>query len=185
MTEVLDRQALKALSTDTRQAIIKMLLKRPYTASEISKLLNKHVTTVTEHLSILESSGLVKKKDSTNKWVYYTLTDKGEKLFKPSYYSWVVVLSLSAVFVFTGLLRLFSTGASYSAGYETGALRTQAVAAKASDTVATVPASIPTDMISIFLIILGLVGFAYLCCRAWKRKRHKKEMNIYAEYAVL
>lgn len=99
MAETLDRDTLKALSTDTRQDIVKMLSKRPYTASEISKILKKHVTTVTEHLAVLEKSGLIKRKDSQNKWVYYALTDRGGKLFKPTYYSWVITLSVALVVV--------------------------------------------------------------------------------------
>ena len=61
MSEVIDKKILKALSVDARQDIIKKLSKRPYTASELSKLMNKHVTTVTEHLKNLEEAGLVKK----------------------------------------------------------------------------------------------------------------------------
>ncbi|MBI3190181.1 winged helix-turn-helix transcriptional regulator [archaeon] len=182
MAETLDKTALKALSADTRQSIIKMLLKRPYTASEISKILNKHVTTVAEHLNILESAGLIKKKDSTNKWIYYTLTEKGEKLFKPSYYSWIVVLSLSVVFVFTGFLRFFSSGASY---YTASTVQSEALVAKAADTAAQVPTPSPIDIIAILLIVLGILGFAYLCYRVWKRKRLQKEMKMYVEYAVL
>lgn len=114
MPEVLDRDTIKAISTDTRQDIMKMLAKRPYTASEISKLSGKHVTTVTEHLVVLEKSGLIRKRESTNKWVYYELTDKGEHLFKPQFYSWVIVFSLSVVFMFVGILRMFE-GSFYSA----------------------------------------------------------------------
>ena len=106
MPEVIDRQTIKALGIETRQDIMKMLANRPYTASEIAKIRKKHVTTIAEHLTVLEKSGLVRKKDSTNKWVYYELTERGEHLFKPQFYSWVVVLSLSIVFMFVGLLRL-------------------------------------------------------------------------------
>src|SRR3989344_921284 len=106
MTDVLDKKTIKALSADSRQAIMKMLSKRPYTASEMAKATGKHVTTMTEHLDTLERSDLIRKKESTNKWVYYELTKKGEHLFKPQSYSWVVVFSLSAVLVFTGFLRL-------------------------------------------------------------------------------
>jgi DNA-binding transcriptional ArsR family regulator len=108
MTEVLDKNTIKALSVEQRQAIMKMLARRPYTASEIAKVTGRHVTTITQHLDVLEGSGLVRKKDSTNKWVYYTLTDRGERLFKPQSYSWIVVLSLSIVLVSIGMLRIFS-----------------------------------------------------------------------------
>lgn len=105
MPETLDKETLKALSTDTRQDMLKLLAKRPYTASELSKILDKHVTTITEHLSVLEKSGIVRKKESTNKWVYYTLSDKGAKLFKP-YYSWVLMFSLSIVAFVAGIYEL-------------------------------------------------------------------------------
>src|SRR3989338_8843355 len=108
MPEVLDKDTIKALSTETRQEIMKMLAKRPYTASEIAKLTKKHVTTVGEHLDVLEHTGLVKKKESTNKWVYYELTDKGEHLFKPGFYTFIVVLSVSLVLMFVGFLRIFN-----------------------------------------------------------------------------
>jgi len=107
MAEIIDKNVLKALSNETRQEIIKLMTKRPYTASELSKKLNKHVTTITEHLTILEKAGLVRRKDSTNKWVYYCLSEKGEKLFKPKYYSWVITLCLSVIVLFAGIYNLF------------------------------------------------------------------------------
>lgn len=109
MTEVLDKDTLKALSTDTRQDIIKMLSNRPYTASEISKITKKHVTTVTEHLNVLEKSGLIHRKDSTNKWVYYELSDKGGRLFKTKIYSWVVMIAISALIFMFGFSQVFFT----------------------------------------------------------------------------
>lgn len=112
MAEVIDRQTLHALQADTRQSILKMLSKRPYTASELSKHLGKHVTTITEHLNVLEKSNVVRKKESTNKWIYYELTDKGSKFFRP-YYSWVLVLSVSLIAFVVGLSQVFF--ASYSA----------------------------------------------------------------------
>ena len=107
MSEVLDNQALKALSTTTRQDIMKLFADRPHTASEIATKMKKHVTTVTEHIVMLEKAGLVKRRESTNKWVYYTLTDKGQKLFKPHVYSWVVMLTLSVVALISGIANVF------------------------------------------------------------------------------
>jgi len=153
MTEVLDRKTIKALSADSRQTIMKMLSKRPHTASEIAKATGKHVTTVTEHLDTLESSELIRKKESTNKWVYYELTRKGEHLFKPQSYSWVVVFSLSVVFMFTGFLRLvrLDTGTFQEAApMMTGA---------AQKSIAYVTA---VDYIGYMLIGLGIVGLTYL-----------------------
>jgi DNA-binding transcriptional ArsR family regulator len=165
MAEVLDRDSLKALSAGTRQDIIKLLERRPYTASELSKKLNKHVTTVSEHLIRLEKSGLISKKGSTNKWVYYELTGKGEKLFKPAYYSWVIILSLSVLALVFGLNQMYLGTASetlsesatvqsdteYKIGVEEGSVETE------------------TDIAGIILIIIALIGFAYLAIRMLKR----------------
>ena len=107
MPEVLDKDSLRALSAGTRQAIVKLLRNRPYTASEISRITGKHVTTVSEHLETLRRSGIIEKNDTGNKWLYYKLTSKGEKLFKPQYYSWVVALALSVVGIFFGLSQMF------------------------------------------------------------------------------
>lgn len=68
----------KALSSDTRTQIIKMLKERNYTLSEISKKLNLAAPTVKQHLEILEQSGIVSQTDTGHKWKYYTLTRKGK-----------------------------------------------------------------------------------------------------------
>ena len=108
MTEILDKQSLKALSAETRQEMIKLLSQRPYTASELSKLLGKHVTTIAEHLSMLEHSEIVSKKDDGHKWLYYKLTEKGEKLTKPKYYAWTIMFVLSGIAIIGGIVDLFS-----------------------------------------------------------------------------
>jgi DNA-binding transcriptional ArsR family regulator len=182
MPEVLDRETIKAISTDTRQDIMKMLAKRPYTASEISKITGKHVTTVTEHLVVLEKSGLIRKRESTNKWVYYELTDKGEHLFKPQFYSWVVVLSLSVVFMFVGFLRLFEGSIFLGAQSAAPMAERMLINSNVSQDVAqktaasgiapaaqTLNASAITqiDFIAIGLIVLGLIGLAYLLYRKY------------------
>ncbi len=155
MAEVLDRDSLKALSAGTRQDIIKLLEKRPYTASELSKKLNKHVTTVSEHLVRLEKSGLISKKDSTNKWIYYELTGKGEKLFKPAYYSWVIILSLSVLALVFGINQMYlgDTSELLKAPSAQDYNEQYAVGAEAAE---------DTNLTGIVLIIIALIGFAYL-----------------------
>jgi DNA-binding transcriptional ArsR family regulator len=166
MSEILDSHTIKALSLEQRQQIMKMLAKRPYTASEISKLTGKHVTTVGEHLDTLEKAGLVRKKPG-NKWVYYELSDKGEKLIKPQFYSWVVVLSLSVVFMFVGLLKMFRTDMIYArdAG---GMLESAPVVMDNALKAATIEAPANNEYVGITLLVIGLIGIAYL---AWRRYR--------------
>jgi DNA-binding transcriptional ArsR family regulator len=160
MPEVLDKKTLKAISTETRQEIVKLLSERPHTASELSKKLNKHVTTVSEHLDILERSGLIRRRDSTNKWIYYVLTNKGEKLVKPRFYSWIIVLGLSIVCLVTGIWELVF--------YEQRAL----YALKETQTIGT-PAIGQTYislnvLLGLFLISISILGFVVLI--KWKKE---------------
>ena len=163
ITEVLDSASLKALSIDTRQEIMKMLAKRPYTPSELSRALNKHVTTISEHLSTLEKSGLARRKESEHKWVYYVLTDKGEKLFKPRYYSWTIVLSLALIAFVAGVWQMFSRS-FYSYGAAVQSVQSPAL----TETAKNVPAAAATAPISIevlagiFLISASMIGFGFL-----------------------
>jgi DNA-binding transcriptional ArsR family regulator len=167
MPEIMDKTLLKALSTDTRQEIIKLLAKRPYTASELSGILNKHITTITEHLNVLENSGLIKRKESTNKWVYYTLTAKGERIFKPTYYSWVIVLSISLLCLLIGFQQ-FSP--QFSAQTETASIgKSEPLLGETRD--ATPAASaIDTKLITgTVLIAVAVVGFSYLIIKKTRK----------------
>ncbi len=174
MTEILDRHTIKALSLEQRQDIMKMLAKRPYTASEISKITKKHVTTIGEHLDTLEKAGLVKKKPG-NKWVYYELSDKGEKLFKPQFYSWVVVLSLSVVFMFVGILKMLRTE-TLSYGMQTardaaGGLAESTTAPSVNNALKAATIEMPTnnEYIGVTLLVIGLIGIAWLIWKRYKR----------------
>jgi len=172
MPEIMDKTVLKALSTDTRQEIIKLLAKRPYTASELSSLLNKHITTITEHLSVLENSGLIKKKESTNKWVYYTLTAKGERIFKPTYYSWVIVLSVSLLCLLIGFQQIILSPVMFSAQAETASIGKSDSSTEPllGETRNTTPEAEDTKLIiGTALIAVAIIGFSYLVIKKTRR----------------
>jgi len=72
---------LKVLSSDTRLDILNELKERPTTASFLSKSLNKHVTTVSEHLEKLQHAGLVEREEKPgHKFVFYSLTQRGRRI---------------------------------------------------------------------------------------------------------
>ena len=169
MAEMLDKNVIKALNVDTRREIVKMLAKRPYTASELSKITNKHVTTVSQHLGTLEQSGLVHRRESTNKWKYYELSDKGEKLFKTKYYQWIVVLSLSALAFVGGFFRLFYQPMQFAAQKTIEEARDAGAAmpAAATEIAQTAPA---IDALAIGLITLSVLGITF---SLWKIKRSR------------
>ena len=76
---------LKVLSSDTRLHILNELKERPTTPSFLSKSLNRHVTTVSEHLEKLQHAGLVERQKKPGaKFVFYRLTDKGKRIVGPT-----------------------------------------------------------------------------------------------------
>ncbi len=85
----ISKNLLKTLTVDTRTDILKTLEKRPMTASELSRKLGKHVTTVSEHLNLLKNSDLVERVERPGrKWIYYKLTKPAEKILRPTSYKW-------------------------------------------------------------------------------------------------
>ncbi|MBI2972150.1 MAG: winged helix-turn-helix transcriptional regulator [Candidatus Aenigmarchaeota archaeon] len=182
MPEILDKNTIKALGAETRQDIVKLLAKRPYTASELATLLRRHVTTVSEHLNVLEQSGLVSRKESTNKWVYYGLTPKGEKLFKPSYYSWVIVFSLSLLSLVVGISRIFQGFSASPASMPREASgKTLADAVNATSSVGT--SGFQADAtIGVLFILFALLGFSYLILKQKKIWRNTQHMPLEAAH---
>jgi len=71
----------KALMNDTRITILKVLSRRRYTLTELSKILGLAKPTVLYHLSLLENAGYIKK-TNIRKWTYYELTDLGRSVLK-------------------------------------------------------------------------------------------------------
>lgn len=80
---LIDKETLKAIAVDTRLNILKLLLKKKYTLSDISGILGLGNSTIKEHLDILLKAGLIKKEDTERKWKYYSLTFKGKRLIGP------------------------------------------------------------------------------------------------------
>ncbi|NIO43968.1 MAG: ArsR family transcriptional regulator [Candidatus Aenigmarchaeota archaeon] len=96
----ISRRMLKVVTADTRIDILRALEERPMTASELSRHLNKHVTTVSEHLNILEKSDLIERVERPGrKWVYYKISNSGKKLLHPGYNRVVIFLSISVILI--------------------------------------------------------------------------------------
>ena len=81
------------------------------TASELSRKLGKHVTTVSEHLDVLKKSELVERVERPGKkWIYYRLTKPGQRIVHPTSYRFVFVFVV-ALFALVGGLYLSSVDA--------------------------------------------------------------------------
>ncbi|MEM2726844.1 MAG: winged helix-turn-helix domain-containing protein [Archaeoglobaceae archaeon] len=88
------------LMVSTRLQILLKLRERPYTISELSKVLGFSKTTASYHLEKLQSGGLVERIER-GKWVYYRITDRGLKNMQ-------MRLLASIVFLATFILSVVS-----------------------------------------------------------------------------
>lgn len=95
------------LIASTRLQILIKLKERPYTASELSKILGLSKTTASYHLDKLTSSGLVERVER-GKWVYYKITTRGLKDMQIRLVSSIIFLCasiLSAIALVAKLLQ--------------------------------------------------------------------------------
>jgi len=95
---IVDRDVLKVLSTDTRMDILKVLAEGKRNPSFVAKKLGKSDATIVEHLKIMEKVGLVKKTTAPGKkWVFYSLTERGQGIVSSKSRRLVIILSSSLV----------------------------------------------------------------------------------------
>lgn len=95
---IVDRDVLKVLSVDTRMDILKLLETGERMPSYISNQLGKSAPTIIEHLDTLQKVGLVKKlKHPNDKFVFYSLTEKGEGILRSKTRRLVIILCSSII----------------------------------------------------------------------------------------
>ncbi len=155
-TFTVDSKLLGALDADTRRDIIKQLSERQMTASELSRALKKHVTTVSEHLEVLQKNNLVQRIERPgHKWIYYKLTHDGTKLLKPTSYHWVFVLSIS-------VLTIAFLGVGYTSFYQSSSMLSRSPEFQTATEIQQKDSSLPSDVaVSDFIvptIILSIIG---------------------------
>jgi DNA-binding transcriptional ArsR family regulator len=101
---IVDREVLKALSTETRMDILKLLSAGGRNPSFVAKKLGKSDATIVEHLQALERAGLVKKTVSPGrKWVFYSLTERGRGIASGKSRNLVIILAASLLAMLFGV----------------------------------------------------------------------------------
>jgi len=150
MKEVtLGSNEFKALSSDNRVKILKMLNERKFTLTEISKKLGLTSPSSKQHLDILLKSQLVQLIDEGRKWKYYELTRKGKDLIDAEERQTTVLLLLSVTgIMFFGLLFLYTNPyllQAGSSGIEYAQPSQPALEAKVSSETAPSPAIAEND----------------------------------------
>ncbi len=156
----LNKEDIKALSADTRVAILKSLSKRRKMPAELAKQFSLAPSTINEHLKHLEISKLVMRKNTGHKWIYYELTEKGSNLLAPRF-PINLILSLAGGIIFVaGLLYQFLPKTFSRVG---GALETTAKSAADISSLGStkVQEMAQIEALTVILVVIGtiLIGF--------------------------
>jgi DNA-binding HxlR family transcriptional regulator len=106
---VLSKKMLKAISGQSRVNILKALVERQKTQSELAKELNLSNPTILEHTERLSSAQLIEISPDyvDKKWKYYRLTKTGRKIAEGQRMSIVLLLSYVSAALSVGLIFIY------------------------------------------------------------------------------
>lgn len=159
----LDRKTFDVLSSGLRIEILKKLDERAKTVSELSREINFYKSAVHRHLSKLVESGLVERKEGSNKWVYYCLTKKGRRILHPQKTEIAILLSTAILSILGGIV-----GAYY---YIRGKVIEIAGNAHTSGSQGEIFVQEPTLLyISIFLLTIGIAIIVFTLLKEGRRR---------------
>lgn len=167
-----DEKLLKALVSDTRRDIIKTLSDGERTPSDLSRMLDKSKSTIVEHLEKLINAGLVEKHEREGrKWVFYTLTRKGESYVSSKSKQLIIILSsvfLSLLGGTLSLMKYLSQPSYRMANIEAEVLEKTVSGGTAADVMT--PSTPPWFLyLSIGLFVLALIGIFVIILMKKKR----------------
>lgn len=175
---IVDRDVLKVLAVDTRMDILKELSYGSRTPSDLSKTLGKSDSTIVEHLDALVRSGLVKKIEQPGKkWIFYTLTERGQGILSSKSKRLIIILGISALSIAGGFFSLSkylsqTLGITKQVSDATSrALESQAAATPQAiaTTIAPVIISSTYLYVAIFLFMVGLSGMMFYLIQKHKQ----------------
>ncbi len=106
---VVSRQMLRAMGAESRTKILKALLERQKTQSELAAELGISAPTVLEHVGQLEKAGLIElvPEYAEKKWKYYRLTRTGRGMVEGRRMSVVMLLASGSAVITAGLIFLY------------------------------------------------------------------------------
>lgn len=167
------KSTIKALASDTRLEMLRLLSQRRKIPADIAKLLKLAPSTVNEHLKILEEEGLVRRKETGHKWIYFEITEKGRSLVQPrSPMQFVIILGLGALMMLVGGFRsLISGGETFATqvAQKAGETATESDIARAPMMAA--PSTAGIDWFMVLVLVAGLVLVAVGLYNIWKARK--------------
>lgn len=100
-------ETFEALSSSVRRDILKRLNTRPKTVTELADELGLAKSTTHKHLNKMVEAGLIFKKENSNEFVYYALTDKGRGILHSEKVKIMILLTSTAAAAFGGLFAMY------------------------------------------------------------------------------
>lgn len=158
---IVDRDVLKVLSVDTRMDILKLLETGERMPSYIGNQLGKSTPTIIEHLDVLQKAGLVSKlKQPENKFVFYSLTEKGEGILRSKSRRLVIILCLSILSFVGSLFFGFLTFVLELLPVSTTIFKSEALIKQPFEPVQASPSyGLVWLILAILLFVLAVIGF--------------------------
>lgn len=167
----LDREALKALASDTRLDILKRLDEQRRTVTELARDLGLNKATVFEHCERLLGAELIQKVEDDRKWVYYQLSWKGRRLLHPETMTIALLLSSSLGAVVTAAVAFWVWASSRAVPPPGGGMEGDARIAQEEGAAQMFAAPLPEAAAgepAALLWAVGLLAFAVLAVfAAW------------------
>ena len=165
----LDIESFKALASETRLDILRVLDGKKMSLNEITKATNLHKMTLHEHLSKLTSAGFIKRIEREgHKWVYYKLSWKGQGLLHPENTRIVVMFSMTFFSLFFGIFT-FIYHLSQQTLYQ---VREQGVLSDSTSK----SLSVTGDPFFLYLTVIFLIIFStLLTISLWRYKKNKPQ----------
>jgi DNA-binding transcriptional ArsR family regulator len=175
---LLDKSTFKALASETRVEVLKLLKQRRHMQSELATELHMAVPTVKEHLDALEKAGLVIRYEEGRKWKYYGLTSKGKAILDPEQKRiWIVLAAL--VFSVIGSVVNFFRAKSFGVGGPVEAMNAPVMELKAAPAaeMMTSVASPTTSSLPLFFGVATIVLLILLIYLLIKRAQWQAQLR--------
>ena len=106
---IINKEILKAIGAETRIKILKALIQRQKTQTELAEELGLTTPTILEHVSYLEKTGLIEPitNHTESRWKYYQLTKNARRITEGKRISVTIILASASFAILTVLIFVY------------------------------------------------------------------------------
>jgi DNA-binding transcriptional ArsR family regulator len=175
----LDREALKALASETRASILRLLEQRRHTQTELAQALGIAVPTAKEHVEALTRAGLVEVHEEGRKWKYCSLTRKARDLLNPEQKRIVLLLVLAILSAAGAFLTLAGSLLGGLGIAKMAAAPAQEAAFGAARAPAATPLALTPGTAWLTILLTLTAAFGILAFHSWMRNRDARRKLLH------